>query len=92
MKTKTGRFLLIGTIVALLLIALDVYLLRAPGKETQPVPQQSSLMLDPFQATEAASAPEEPNVAIPGWAEMTIPANQTEISSVDFYNPEANAG
>lgn len=31
-------------------------------------------------------------VAIPGWAKMTIPPNQTENIVVDFYNPEANEG
>ena len=33
----------------------------------------------------------EPNVAIPGWGSITIPANQQTVS-VDFYNPERNEG
>ena len=32
-----------------------------------------------------------PGVAIPGWGSITIPAGETEITTVDFYNPEANA-
>ena len=34
----------------------------------------------------------EPNVAIPGWGKIMIPAGTTQITSVDFYNPEENAG
>lgn len=34
----------------------------------------------------------EPNVAIPGWGRITIPSGTTEITSVDFYNPEENEG
>lgn len=33
----------------------------------------------------------EPNVAIPGWGRITIPSGTTEITSVDFYNPEENS-
>lgn len=33
----------------------------------------------------------KPGVAIPGWGSITIPADTTDVS-VDFYNPEANAG
>lgn len=35
--------------------------------------------------------PSKPGVAIPGWGSLTIPADTTDVS-VDFYNPEANAG
>ena len=34
----------------------------------------------------------QPGVAIPGWGTMTIPPGTTKITSVDFYNPEANNG
>ena len=34
----------------------------------------------------------EPNVAIPGWGRITIPSGTTQITSVDFYNPEGNSG
>lgn len=32
-----------------------------------------------------------PNVAIPGWGSLTIPANKTNVT-VDFNNPEENEG
>ena len=32
------------------------------------------------------------NVAIPGWGRLTIPAGSTQVTSVDLYNPEENAG
>ena len=34
----------------------------------------------------------QPGVAIPGWGTMIIPAGVTKITTVDFYNPEANNG
>ena len=34
----------------------------------------------------------EPNVAVPGWSSITIPSGTTQVTSVDFYNPEENAG
>ena len=34
----------------------------------------------------------EPNVAIPGWGKITIPAGTTHVTSIDFYNPERNEG
>ena len=34
----------------------------------------------------------EPNVAIPGWGRITLPANTEYVTSVDFYNPEENEG
>ena len=42
--------------------------------------------------TQDESSESEPGVAIPGWGSITIPAGETEITSVDFYNPEANEG
>lgn len=33
----------------------------------------------------------EPNVAIPGWGRITLPSGTTQITSIDFYNPEENA-
>ena len=35
-------------------------------------------------------ADSEPGISIPGWGEIRILANATDISSVDFYNPEEN--
>ena len=34
---------------------------------------------------------QKPNIAIPGWESVTIPANKTDVS-VDFFNPKANKG
>ena len=34
----------------------------------------------------------EPNVAVPGWSSITIPAGTTHVTSVDFYNPKENEG
>lgn len=50
----------------------------------------SGLSYDPSAGTYVT--PETPpGVAIPGWGSLTIPANTTSVS-VDFFNPEANAG
>ena len=33
-----------------------------------------------------------PNITMPGWKQITIEANTTDISGVNFYNPDANKG
>ncbi len=33
-----------------------------------------------------------PNIILPGWKQITIDANTTDITGVDFYNPDANKG
>ena len=33
-----------------------------------------------------------PNIVMPGWRQITIESNTTDISGVDFYNPESNKG
>ena len=40
--------------------------------------------------SQSKSSEEVPGVTIPGWRSITIPAGETEITSVDFYNPEEN--
>ena len=35
---------------------------------------------------------DEPNIIMPGWKQITIDANTTDITGVDFYNPDANKG
>lgn len=31
-------------------------------------------------------------IAVPGWNSLDIPKNETEVTTVDFYNPEENEG
>lgn len=49
-------------------------------------PNQGSYV-DPNQGNGTPSQ----GVSIPGWGTITIPANKTDVT-VDFYNPEQNAG
>ena len=50
------------------------------------------LIVDPDQGDYVApETQQQSGIAIPGWGEITLPPNQTEIV-VDFYNPEANEG
>ena len=44
------------------------------------------------EEAEKESTEGTPGVAIPGWGSITIPAGETEITSVDLYNPEDNEG
>lgn len=34
----------------------------------------------------------EPNIIMPGWKQIIIDADTTDISGIDFYNPESNKG
>lgn len=51
------------------------------------------LVVDPNQGDEQDRGTQEkwPNVACPGWGEIILPPDTTEIA-VDFYNPTENAG
>ena len=58
-------------------------------------PSGGGLVIDPSAGDYVAPVIDstvEPNVAIPGWGRITIPSGTTQITSVDFYNPEENEG
>lgn len=38
------------------------------------------------------NAPIEKDVVIPGWTQIFVPSNSTDVTTVDFYNPDSNAG
>ena len=60
----------------------------------------SGLYVDPNQSTAAENnsnygqinSSVEKDVVIPGWTKITVPAGVTEITTVDFYNPDSNSG
>lgn len=95
-ESKNKKWLLI--LLILLLIALlgvgiwiGVSLNNQPNDPTQ---IQGGVQLDPNQGgyvdpNQGGTASQ--GVAIPGWGKITIPVNETEVT-VDFYNPEQNAG
>lgn len=66
---------------------------RAPSGEQTPAGVR--LEIDPTAGEYVAPEPVESSggegIAIPGWGSITIPAGATEVT-VDFPNPEANAG
>lgn len=42
--------------------------------------------------TESIEQKQLPNIAIPGWTELTIPANTVKLNDIPFYNPKENKG
>ena len=85
-------------ILAIILITLMLCLAFAGCAKKKPEePKQTSgggvgLIVDPNAGDYVAPETEKQSgIAIPGWGEITLPPNQTEIV-VDFYNPAANEG
>lgn len=69
------------------------------AKKKQPVETHTggggvNLVIDPNQKdkTDSKVTHVSKNVAVKGWAEMTIPPNTTKITTVDFENPKENEG
>jgi len=104
-SAAVSKKLLIAIVVVLLLVlivfgALLVVLFTrdsAPAS-SQPTAQQSGgvgLQIDKnageYVAAPVASQAPSQGIAIPGWGGLNFAAGQTE-QTVDFYNPEANAG
>ena len=101
-KKKSGKKKWIVLLLLLLLLAAGVFVIAggltlifpglAPGSGSSPL--GGGLVIDPnagdYVAPEAVVAGQ--GVAIPGWGSMTIPANTRELTMVDFYNPDDNAG
>ena len=42
--------------------------------------------------TQKEKPAKKPNVSIPGWTKLTIPADTVTITDIPFYNPEKNEG
>ena len=101
-KKNSGKKKWIVLLLLLLLLAAGVFVIAggltlifpglAPGSGSSPL--GGGLVIDPnagdYVAPEAVVA--ERGVAIPGWGSMTIPANTREVTMVNFYNPNDNAG
>lgn len=102
-KKKSGKKKWIVLLLVLLLAAAGVFVISggltlifpglAPDSQVSS-PQGGGLVIDPNAGDYVAPAPvvAEQGVAIPGWGSMTIPANTRELTMVDFYNPDDNAG
>ena len=83
--------ILVAIIVATAAIVTVVVVTNQPKPQTP----HGGVVFDPNQGDAgddpANTAPQVPNVAIPGWQSLTLPPNTEEIT-VDFFNPEQNAG
>ena len=83
--------LLFGGILLGILISGDDSLLTWLGITNKQ--QWGGLMVDSGEYVKPViNQTSQPGVAIPGWGTMTIPPGTTRITTVDFYNPEANNG
>lgn len=93
--SKRRVIIVIFLIVQALLILLAALVLRyspQSGKDASDgSPERIAPGLDPNagEYAEPAKLEAAKGVAIPGWSEIYIPSDQTEVE-VDFYNPEEN--
>ena len=99
-KKKRGLVILILILVLIVvaLAALVGFLLLRPAQTAETAGGGVGLTIDENAGaytaaeTEAAEEVSLPGVAIPGWGSISIPAGVTEVTTVDFFNPEANEG
>ena len=101
LSDTTVAIIIIASILILVVgISIAIGMIFGPScNPNQGTPQVTSppggVVFDPNAGNKVDdpenSTPQRPNIAIPGWATLTMPPNTTEIT-VDFYNPEANAG
>ena len=98
--TTLAIIIIAGILAAVIIICLTVALMLGPScNPNSGTPQTTSppggVVFDPNQGDKVedpdGTGPQRPNIAIPGWATLTMPPNTTEIT-VDFFNPDANAG
>ena len=100
-NNKKKWLILLLILLLLLLIAGGVFAGVKIAESRQPSDGGSSsggvgLIIDENagekKESQTESSEEAPGVTIPGWGTITIPAGETEITSVDFYNPTENEG
>lgn len=96
-ESKNKKWLLILLILLLLaLLGVGIWIgVSLNDQPDDPTTNIGGVQLDPNQGgyvdpNQGGSTPSQ-GVAIPGWGKITIPVNETEVT-VDFYNPEQNAG
>jgi flagellar basal body-associated protein FliL len=91
---KSKKRYILYIILAVLLIVGGVYAGTRLVKPAEQVGGGVGLYVDPNAkgyVAQTDNAESTQGVAIPGWGSMTIPAGSKNIT-VDFYNPEDNAG
>lgn len=83
-------------VLSIILIAVIICTVLVGCSKKQPTQNTGGggvgLVVDPNQGDYVAPEKEvAQGIAIPGWGEITLPPDTTEIV-VDFYNPDENAG
>ena len=95
-KKKKKKWLILLLLLLLLLIAAGIILaMNRKNREGEDSAGGVGLVVDENAGDQIESqddrSEDAPGVAIPGWGTITIPAGETEVTSVDFYNPDENA-
>ena len=89
-----AKWIILLIVVAVVAVCATL-LITQPWAGGDENPPGGGLIIDPnageYVDPTHTQTQSEPNVAIPGWGSITIPANQQTVS-VDFYNPERNEG
>ena len=92
--------LIVGIVVIVVLLGVLIGVLVGESCKPQIPPAQNNnqgggIGFDPsagdYVAGDQGEVTSAPGVAIPGWGKLTMPPNTKEIT-VDFFNPEKNAG
>ena len=101
-RSSKGLVIILIAVLIVLLGVIAFLFIRMKKAEENRIPQGSELELDKSQGeyVERETAPPDDSgvdpavsVTLPGWTEITIPADTTKIDrGIDFYNPDRNKG
>ena len=89
-KENRSKEIIIVILFIIILVLIGLAIVDKKG----PLSGGVSLKVDKDAGNYVPSTSEKastPNVAIPGWGAINIPANQTNVT-VNFYNPKENEG
>ena len=88
-----AKWIILLIVVAVIAVCATL-LITQPWAGGEEKPSGGGLIIDSGAGDYVAPTVDskiESNVAIPGWRSITIPSGTTQVTSVDFYNPEKNA-
>ncbi len=97
MKNNKNNSLFFAIIIGAVIIAVGLIITVNYNEifvNNKPVSKETIKQQIDENASEFFEKKEEdaPNITLPGWRQITIAANTTDISGVDFYNPDSNKG
>ena len=93
MKKKSNKIIIPMVIIANIIIVIGIVLSINKEPNEKEIKKRVLQQIDEDAGEFFEENNSDPNVVLPGWAAIYLPANTTEVTKgVDFYNPDKNEG